>query len=77
MLAAYLDADGEQFLLTYADEEPDSMGRALEEPLAVAALARFRPQLLLRLALLYFLHNDPDAAPASPRARLRPGAASA
>ena len=65
MLAAYLEADGEQFLLTYADEEPDSMGRALEEPLAVAALARFRPQLLLRLASLYFLHHDPDAAPAS------------
>ena len=65
MLAAYLDADGEQFLLTYADEEPDSIGRALEEPLAVAALARFRPQPLLRLASLYFLHHDPDAAPAS------------
>ena len=65
MLAAYLDADGEQFLLAYADEEPDGIGRALEEPLAVAALARFRPQLLLRLASLYFLHNDPDAAPVS------------
>ena len=65
MLAAYLDADGEQFLLAYADEEPDSIGRALEEHLAVAALARFRPQLLLRLAALYFLHHDPDAAPAS------------
>lgn len=65
MLAAYLDADGEQFLLTYADEEPDSIGRALEEPQAVAALARFRPQLLLRLASLYFLHTDPDAEPAS------------
>jgi hypothetical protein len=70
MLAAYLDADGEQFLLTYADEEPDSIGRALEEPLAVAALARFRPQLLLRLASLYFLHHDPDAAPASSPGRV-------
>lgn len=65
MLAAYLDTDGEQFLLAYTDEEPDSIGRALEEPLAVAALARLRPQLLLRLASLYFLHHDPDAAPAS------------
>jgi hypothetical protein len=65
ILAAYLDADGEQFLLASADEEPDSIGCALEEPLAVAALARFRPQLLLRLASLYFLHADPDAEPAS------------
>jgi len=67
MLAAYLGANGEQFLLAYADEEPDSIGRALEESLAVAALARFRPQLLLRLASLYFLHRDPDAGPASDR----------
>jgi hypothetical protein len=65
MLAAYLGADGERFLLTCADEEPDSIGRALEESLAVAALARFRPQLLLRLASLYFLHRDPDAGTAS------------
>ena len=63
MLAAYLGADSEQFLLTCAGEEPDSIGHALEESLAVAALAQFRPQLLLRLASLYFLHSDPDAGP--------------
>jgi hypothetical protein len=40
-------------------------GGISEEPQAIAALARFRLLLLLRLASLYFLHHDPDAAPAS------------
>ena len=62
MLAAHLDPVGEDFLLTYARQEPERIGQAIEEPLASGALAQFRPQLLFRLSLWYFLGRDPDAS---------------
>lgn len=71
MLAACLDTAGEDFLLEVARRDPDRIGQALEEPLAAQALARHRPHLLLRLALLYFLGHDPEAAPVDQQAPAR------
>lgn len=65
MLAAFLDAAAEDFLLQATRDGSDRIGQALEEPLAAQALARHRPHLLQRLALLYFLGDDPDSAPAN------------
>lgn len=76
ILAAYLDEAGEEFLVSYARRDTECIGEAIEEYLACRALARFRPDLLFRLSMWYFLGNDPDggssSGSASPR-RARKG----
>jgi energy-coupling factor transporter ATP-binding protein EcfA2 len=75
ILAEHLDPAAEDFLLDTARASANRIGQALEEQRAVQALARHRPRLLQRLALLYFLGQDPEApstsspapAPAHPR----------
>jgi len=71
ILAAYLDEAGEEFLVRYARRDAEHIGEALEESLACSALARFRPHLLFRLSMWYFLGRDPDASGGSGAPRPR------
>ncbi len=77
MLEAYLDADGEQFLLAYADEEPDSIGRALEEPLASPRSPGSVPSCCSGWRRCTSCTTTRTPRRSVPRARLRPDAASA
>ena len=55
LLAAHLTPDSETFLVRHAQHRPEVVAESVESPGAATALARSRPEVMLRLAGLFYL----------------------
>lgn len=64
--AAVLEERHEHYLVATATRRPHTIAAAIENPPAAAALAAARPELLVRLASLYYLGHDLTAGPGHP-----------
>ncbi|MDQ3963610.1 MAG: hypothetical protein M3277_06835 [Actinomycetota bacterium] len=60
LLGPDLTHEGAAILRRVAEEEPESLGPAVETPLAGQALADYDPALLVELVEAYYLDNDED-----------------
>ncbi len=58
LLGADLGSEGEAILRRIAEDEPHSLGPAVETPFAGNALADFGPKLFVDLVEAYYLEND-------------------